>query len=278
MARLLTALAPLAVLLSCSLPGATPARAFSLDFKADQSFRYQVHVTVSGNLASTAGSLPVNSDQTVTETVKVVQVKPDGTATLGVEVAPAQGQKRSYQLEVARDGRILTGGDDAVSSRTPTVPGSDQLTPLLPQGKVHQGDTWSGNYSRPNPFGSGSLSFAYTSKYLRDEKVGSYDTSLIETRIHGPLVFDIDLAKLFSATGQAAPPSIPPGAKIHYSGSLDTTADYWLDSASRQVVKETQKGTYSLTYDLANLPSGQGIGTGKISFQGSIDSDLRRLS
>lgn len=277
MPRYPAALLAAAALAACGLPGATPARAFSLDFQQGQSFQYQLHITVSGNLTSSGGSLPVNSDQTVNETVRVQAVKPDGTATLSVDVAPAQGQKRSYQFDVGRDGKILAGGDDSVSSTTPTVPGSDQLTPLLPPGKVHPGDTWRGTYNRPNPFGAGALSFPYSGKYLRDEKLGAYSTSVIETRIHGPLVFDIDLAKLFTATGKTPPANLPADAKIHYTGSLDTTADYWLDSASKQVIKDTQRGTYSLTYDLTNLPPGQGIGTGKISFQGSIDSDLRKV-
>jgi hypothetical protein len=281
MSRAIAALASLLFLAGCVLPGTVQARAFTTGFKAGDTIRYRVHTTISGAIVAGGNAVPLSSDLTLTQELHVQSVDKAGTATVEVTsldiVGNATGGSATIKpspvvLRIGPDGRIQSGSAAQVAGRIPSVPGSDQLTPVLPGHPVKPGDAWDKAYSRPNPFGSGEFSFTTHSRYLKDEAVGGRDASVIETTLQGPIDFTIDFSKLPAAAGAAPPAS----GVIHYKGAIDSTNRYWISLADHLVLKSTGSGTYRLSYALA-VPSGQAGGPPPLDFNGTIKSDLTRI-
>src|SRR5579859_7103954 len=165
MSRLLAALAAAGLLSACSVPGTVEARAFTTGFKAGETIRYRVHTTVAGSLSLAAQQLPLSSDQSITEQLQVKSVDRSGVATVQLSVVDLVQQATGaggtatpppVTLRIGPDGRIRSGAAAQLGGPIPSIPGSDQLTPLLPSRPVKPGDGWDEKYSRPNPYGGGA--------------------------------------------------------------------------------------------------------------------------
>ena len=281
MSRPLAALATALLLAGCSAPGAVEARAFSTGFKAGESIRYQVHTTVAGSLLAAGRQLPVNSDQTLSERLEVRSVDASGTATVAVTiedvVSAATGGSAATNpapvtLTIGSDGRIRSGSAAPLGGRVPSIPGSDQLTPVWPSHAVRPGDGWDESYDRPNPYGGGSLQFTGHQHYLRDESISGRQAAVIDSTLRGPIDFTIDFARLPAGSG-SAPPSTGP---IHYTGSITTTTRYWVDLATEQVLKSTGSGSYELAYATA-AAAGQAAAPEQVTFNGTIGTEVERV-
>jgi hypothetical protein len=276
------ALAAAGLLAGCSIPGTVQAHAFSTGFKAGQTLRYQLHTVVAGSLSLAAQQVPLNSEQTITEKLDVKSVDGGGNATVEVSVVDlidqATGAASSVTaapvtLVVGPDGRIKSGAAAQLGGRIPSIPGSDQLTPVLAGRPVKQGDSWDVKYSRPNPYGSGGFDFTSHNRYLRDEPVGDRQAAVLESRVAGPIDFSIDFSKL--PTPAAGPPPSSPSSPVHYTGSISSTATFWVDLASHEVLKSSSSGTYDLAYSLAQ--SAGAAGPQQVTFNGTIKTDLTKL-
>ena len=280
MSRVLAALASGLLLAGCVLPGTVQARAFTTGFKAGKSYHYTVHTVVAGTLSTgTTGStlVPVNSDQRLTETLHVDSVDKTGVATVSITIntltdssgAALTNKPPPVTLKIGPDGRIVSGAGAPVGGRLPSLPGSDQLTPVLPDHKVAPGDTWQTRYSRSNPYGSGQFDFNSRNRYVKDDKVNGQDSSVLETMLIGHIDFSIDFSKL---------PSAQPGAlagPVHYVGEVNSTARYWLDQSDSQVLKSSTTGSYSISYAIV-APASQAGGPQQVTFTGHINNDLSR--
>ncbi|HVD00804.1 MAG TPA: hypothetical protein VNG93_06615 [Candidatus Dormibacteraeota bacterium] len=284
MSRLLAALAAATLLAACSLPGTLQARAFTTGFKAGETIRYRVHTVVSGSLSLNSQQLPLSSDQTVTEQLTVKSVDRSGTASVELGVvdliqqatgAAGSAAPQPAVLQIGSDGRIRAGAAVQLGGPIPSIPGSDQLTPLLPGRPVAPGDSWTQKYSRPNPYGSGGFQFSGHSRYLRDEAVSGAQTAAIETTLAGPIDFTIDYSKLPQPPAPSSPPSSLPAGPIHYTGTVTSTTTYWIDLDSRQVVKSTGSGSYVLDYGTA-LASGVS-GPQQVTFNGTIKTEVAKF-
>jgi hypothetical protein len=283
MSRTLAALAAAAVLAACSVPGTAQARAFTTGFKAGDTIRYRVHTTLSGSLGLAAQQLPLNSDQTLTQKLDVKSVDGSGTATIQLSVvdlvqqatgAPGASNPAPVTLQIGSDGRIRSGAAAQLGGPIPSIPGSDQVTPLLTDKPVRPGDSWDLKYSRPNPYGSGSFQLAGHSRYLRDEPVSGHQAAVIQTKLTGPLDFSIDFAKLPVPPAPTNPPVSSPTGPVHYTGNVASTSTYWIDLDSRQVLKSTASGSYVLNYGLATA----GVsGPQQVTFNGTIRTERSRL-
>jgi hypothetical protein len=281
MSRPLAALAAVAVLAACSVPWAVQARAFTTGFKAGETIRYSVHTTVSGSLTLGAQELPLNSDQTLTEKVQVKSVDRSGTATVEVSVvdpvksatgAASAAAPAPTTLKIASDGRILAGAAAQLGGPIPSIPGSDQLTPLLSTKPVKPGDSWSIDYMRPNPYGSGGFHFSGRTRYLRNDAVGGEQAAVMETTLGGAIDFTIDFSKLPAPQTPANPPAAVPQGPVHYTGSVTSITTYWVALTSEQVLKASASGSYALDYGLAS--AGGVSGPQQVAFNGTIRTDL----
>jgi len=278
MSRWIAALASALLVVGCEFPGTVKARAFTTGLQAGQSIHYQVHTVVSGTLTAGSSQLPVNSDQRVSETLRVDAVDRAGTAgvTLTTDTitdssgAALTTKPGPVKLKIGADGRILAGSGAQLGGRLPSLPGPDQLTPILPGHPVKPGDSWDKTYQRPNPYGTGAFSLTAHNKYVRDEAVAGRQAAVIDSTLTGPLDFTIDFSKI---------PSLPPGSAtgaVHYVGSVNSKNRYWLDIGSSSVLKASASGDYSLTYAIV-VPANQAGGPQQVSFSGRIKTDLNRL-
>ena len=279
MSRWIAALASTLLVVGCELPGTVKARAFTTGLTAGQSVRYQVHTVVSGTLTAGASQLPVDSDQRVSQTLRVDSVDKAGTATVTLTtdtITDSSGAALTTKpgpvvLKIGADGRILAGSGAQLGGRLPSLPGTDQLTPILPGHPVKPGDSWDRSYVRPNPYGAGAFSLTAHNKYVRDETVGGHAAAVIDSTLTGPLDFTIDFSKI---------PNLQPGAAtgaVHYVGSVNSKNRYWLSTAGRGgVLKSSASGDYSLPYAVV-VSTSQAGGPQQVSFSGRIRTDLNRL-
>ncbi|MDQ6918110.1 MAG: hypothetical protein M3Z98_02005 [Candidatus Dormibacteraeota bacterium] len=278
MSRGIAVLASVLLLAGCAYPGSAPARSFTTGFKSGETLRYRLHTTVNGSLTITSQQVPVNSDVTLTEVLEVASLDSAGSATVKVSTVDVTGGTSNtgaatpsgpVTLEIASDGRITSGAATQLSGRVPSVPGSDQLTPVYPGHSVKAGESWDVKYGRRNPFGTGEFRLNAHNKYLRDERVVGHDAAVIETAIEGPMDFTIDFSKVPAGT-------VPPAAgPIHYTGSISSTRQYWVDLAGNQVLKSTGSGTYRLSYALSAASGASG--PQQVDFNGKIKTDLTRI-
>lgn len=282
MSRFLAALAAATVLAACSIPWTAQARAFTTGFKAGETITYRLHTAVAGSLTLGSQQLPLSSDQTITEKLKVKSVDHTGAAVVELDVVDlvqqATGAARAaappVTLHIASDGRITSGAAAQLGGPIPSIPGSDQLTPLLPAGPVRPGQSWDQRYSRPNPYGSGGFKFASHGRYLRDETVSGHRAAVIQDTLAGPIDFTIDFSRLPVPPAQTNPPSSAPPGPVHYTGSVTSTATYWIDLDTLQVLKSTASGSYLLDYSVVTA----GIsGPRQVTFNGTIRNELTKL-
>ena len=151
----------------------------------------------------------------------------------------------------------------------PSIPGSDQITPVYPGRSVKAGDNWDVKYGRKNPFGTGQFSLTAHNRYLKDETVEGHTAAVIETALEGPMDFTIDFSKVPAGT-------VPPVAgPIHYTASISSTRQYWVDPSGNQVIKSTGSGTYRLSYTL--VAASGASGPQQVDFNGKIKTDLTRI-
>jgi hypothetical protein len=272
MARLLApSLAALAV--ACSVFGS--AQQLTVGWKAGQIYSYSVHVTVDGTLTAAGQSTPVRSDQRVQETLEVTALD-RGVATVAVTVSPPAGASTQaplqYSFQVARDGKVVGGGQSGASPALPTIPGADQVTPVLADKPVRPGDTWSLSYSRPNPLAGGELKQQLNGRYVRDEQLGTVNTAVIENKLTGRFDFSLDISRL---AGTPAAGSLPTTGQAGYQGDSSSTATFWLEKSTGRIVKMTRQGRYSIAYDFSKVGTpGGGLGLSKLEFDGSVTEDM----
>jgi hypothetical protein len=275
MSRGVAALATLLLLAGCASLETAQARAFATGYRAGDTIRYRLHTTLSGSLLLGAQQIPLNSDQTLTELISVVSVDEAGTATIKVTTEDVAGDTSASPgpatLVIASDGRIKSGAATQLTGRVPSIPGSDQLTPVLSGKAVRPGDSWDKEYSRPNPFGAGGFSLTAHNSYARDETVAGHAAAIIDTALKGPVDFTIDFSRL-PASG--ASPAV--AAPVHYSGSINSSRRYWVDLTDHQVLRSTGSGSYRLSYAIT-VPTGQAGGPQQVDFNGSIKSELTRI-
>ena len=280
MSRAFAALASVLFLAGCAYPGSVQARSFTTGFHAGETLRYRVHTTVSGSLLVGSQQVPFNSDQTLTEVLQVQSVDAAGTAAVMVVFLDRVGRPPAaagdlkpapIKLQVGSDGRILSGAAAQLAGRVPSIPGTDQLTPVLAGNTVRPGDAWDKTYSRPNPYGSGGFGFTAHSRYQGDETVGGHDVAVIDTTVEGPVDFTIDFSRLPADAGRGTPIASGP---VRYTGSVKSTRRYWIDLSHHKVSRSTGVGSYRLSYALA-VPPGQPGGPQQVDFNGRIKTEQR---
>ena len=143
--------------------------ALAMSFHQGASWRYRMHMSLDLTVAAGGQSFPMKADLTAGVQMKVASIDAVGVATLKLHlsnvVATVNGRHsrlpptavRGQTLRVAPDGHVLSATLPGVPAADTfnLVPGSDQVTPLLPDGPVQPGDSWSRDISVPAPFGAG---------------------------------------------------------------------------------------------------------------------------
>lgn len=218
-----------------------------------------------------AGSQPLKETMAATMVYKVLSVDSAGTATVQITMSAhsmqingrqlgAAMKPQTFTLKIAKDGTTVSGSGFSISGGAPgSIPGTDQLTSLLPHHAVKPGDSWDTGVDRPMPFGGGSIKFTSHNKFLKWATLAGHQDAVIETKGTLPLNVSIDLAKIAAAYGSAGAMSKVAGLLTEVGTvTVDTTS--WLEQSTGQLDKSTNHMTMDVKVSypagFAGIPAG----------------------
>jgi hypothetical protein len=288
------ALLALFLVSACGSIGAAQAHSISLAYKAGNTYKYSLHMGLKYTVGAQGTSIPVDLDLSAKEAVTVKSVDSSGTADLSVDVSGVSMKMSvngttntttttttsTVEMKIASDGHIVSiNGSAFGSSSLPGASGSQGglVSAILPDGPVKPGDTWTKTFEEPNPFGVGSVQVTSKNKYLRDEKVGSAGTAVVESKITANLNMTIDGSSM-GGSGTSLLPSTGgaggvQGISIVGTSTSDVTS--WIDTSARRVAKTHSTGSVDGTVTV-NMSAGvttPGL-SGPITFKGTQTLDL----
>lgn len=262
--------------------------ALALTLSRGQSYGYHIDMSFDGSVKVAGQAAAVTTQFGEDFTWKVESVDASGVATVTMTVesitstvngqsTPAGGPM-TIQVKVAKDGRILTAGNLALtgsSSTTQGFPGTDQFLPLLPDHPVKPGDAWDKTFDQEFPFGDGKIHYVAHNSYLRNEDVGGIQAAVIGGTVKVPLDLTIDPNEISKALDTPADTTIPKGAKVLFTGNMDLTQTAWLDLAKHTLLKGSLTGAMDMTIQLKGIPAPAGIPDGKIGLVGNVTLQIR---
>ncbi len=238
-------------------------------FKKDQTYRYHYRSTLNGSMTMGQGpATHIKADGSADATWKVVSADASGNTTIDLALTNLKTSftgsmlpgstttttttttSQHFQFEVAPTGEILSGGGPSGPPSALAIaqglgpPGTDQFLAVLPGHAAKPGDTWTKTFTRPSPFGEGSVTYTTENRFLRYENLRSGRAAVIQTRSTVPLDVGIDLQKAIAgAGGSASPPPVPIGVpvsgQVHIQGTSSTDSTTWFDVKTGQVEKLT---------------------------------------
>ena len=270
------------------------AHTLSLAYKSGETYKYSLHIVLKYTIAAQGVSVPFNLDVAAKEAVKVKSVDSSGTADLTIDLTDLAVKTTingttnttttttttSVEVKVASDGRIVSVNGSALGSSgsLPGVSGAEGglVSAILPDKPVKPGDTWMKNYDHTNPMNStGSYRVTTDNKYLRDEKVGSLSTAVVESTINAALDLTFDLS---SVSGESGASLFPSGAALKgmsMKGIVKSDVTTWIDISARRIVKSHSTGSVDATITLDMAPGSTTAGlSGPIAFKGTQTLDM----
>lgn len=245
------------------------ASTIKVAFKEDQTYRYHYHSVLNGSVTMGQGpALPLQADSSADATWKVVSVDASGNTTIDLTLTNLKTSftgsilpgstttttttttTQHSQFEVAPTGEIVSGGGPSGPPSALAIaqglgpPGTDQFLAVLPGRAVKPGETWTKTFTRPNPFGPGSVTYTTENRFLRYENLKSGRAAVIHTTATLPLDVSIDLQKAMSVTGGVASPppltiGVPISGQVHIQGTTSTDSTTWFDVKTDQVERMT---------------------------------------
>ncbi|HEX5949582.1 MAG TPA: hypothetical protein VFZ96_01155 [Actinomycetota bacterium] len=265
------------------------AQPLSLVFAEGENRTYTLHMTMDGQLEADemlGGSQALEMDMTQTMTLDVVSVNDDGVATVrvtiedvsgsvnGIEMPESAADIPSIDMQIAPDGRVLTAGGLSFAGFDQTggagFPGMGQMTPLLPDGPVEPGDTWTEEFSQDIPFGEGSIEYTATNTLERYEDVEGVEAAVVTSSYTVPMDFRIDFDELLEsmggghgitgATGMA-------GASISYVGEGSFVMTSWVAREAKELLKMSSSGSFDMTMAFGGVP---GLDAAEMAFAGDF--------
>jgi len=239
------------------------SRALALSFSKGATSKYHFQLTMRGTITVSAQDVPVDFTMATDATLTVESVDASGTATVqetlsntsvtGSGQAPSAPQIAPITLTMTPDGRIVSGTGLTLFSggaAGPTQLGGNNLSAILPDGPVKVGDSWNKDVSE-TVFGS-KLAYFTKSSYLRDERVGEVDTSVVRTHMTMPASFKVLLTDL--AAFGTPPENLPADAAIAYDGDMSADTTTWIDRAKREILKTTSAGAFDMMVTFQGVP------------------------
>lgn len=279
---------------ACGTFGAQ-AQSISLAYKTGDTAKYSFHLVMKYTIAASGMSIPLDMDLGAKETAIVKSVDSSGTADLSVDISNVTIKMSmsgttnttttktggTIDMKVAKDGRVLSVNGDAFGSSTalPGMTGTQGgvVSAILPDHPVKPGDTWTKSYDVPNPLGTTSIHATSNNTYLRDEKVGSVNAAVIESKVNTNLAMTIDLSSMLGASGTPPPTGGAAGAEtLSMKGTSISDTTTWIDTSARRIVKTHSSGSVNATLTV-NIPAGSATTpglSGPITFKGTQTLDL----
>ena len=273
-----------------------PSPAFALDLAAGQTYTYHFNFNIQGSAVAGGQTIPVKESLGAKMDWSVEAVDPGGVATVAVTMSDYQvtvngkalpasqipAAATSFTMKIGSDGRILSSGGafgDALAGTDTSaggLPGTNQLTPLLPGHDVKPGDTWAKTFKQDLPFGMGTLRYKTKSRYVRDEQMNGVNAAVIETKMNIPLHLKLDLAKVLQ--GSDPPGALPAGSHpvISYSGRSNMVDTGWFDPEQRQMIRMQVTGSFNMDMTFRGMPAGTLPNGSSVTFRGAMAMNLER--
>jgi len=267
-----------------------PKTTLALSLTNGQSIRYQFVMRIAAT-GKVGGASILNSDQlSGMMTWHVDSIDAQGAASITAKapqvVEAMNGKKfpasaQSFHVKIGSDGRVpaqvgfgTTSGKD---NSGPGMPGSDQITPLLPGHPVTVGDSWTTSFDQTNPMGTGVIHYQATSKLLRFAQVGDVKTAVVYTTADLPIDVSLSTRKSLKWTGQPTS-NVRTGTDPTYwlKGHMAFSQTAWIDTATNTLYRSSTAGQFVFVLRLTHIdPRDQPPG-GKIDVTGSVGIDLQR--
>lgn len=261
----------------------------ALALSKGQSLRYRFAMKVVATGRVGAVSIPANDQLSGTMSWHVDSVDGDGVARI-TATAPnvteiSNGKKisqptQTFHLRIASDGRVLAqvgfGTTSGKDDSGPGIPGTDQITPLLPDHPVGVGESWTSSFDQTNPMGTGVIHYQTISKLLRFAEVDGVRTAVIYTTADLPIDVSLDTKKALAATGQPSS-GVPKGTNPTYSlrGHMAFGQTAWLDVANRSLVRSTTSGQFVFVLRMTHVDAAAQPLGGKFDVTGSVTIELQ---
>lgn len=232
------------------------------------------------------------SDLQAVEDLRVISVARDGTATIGVRVEKLTGQfdglpvkfdpskAREVTVVLAPDGRIVSGGTGGTLGGDATTqdPGGDLVSSILPDRDVRVGDTWSTGFRRPNPLGSGQMTYSTDNTLLRLDGMDGQQAAVVESDYSLPIDMLLNLQQLAQLTGSDGA-GVPANAAVRYAGNETGRVTSYVGLDSRQLLHAVETSDFQFDMTFSGMPAGaqaQDL-AGKFHFGGHLETDLQSL-
>jgi hypothetical protein len=273
--------------------GKTPAPAYALQFskaKAGDTYRYHMVMDMDANVGSTqlGVSEPVKGTVDMVMGMRVVEVDGGGVATVDVSMeegtATFEGGRESipsqtFRMRIAPDGRLLSVNGSPLSSATSGlgIPGSDQLTPLLPDRTVKPGESWSKNVDLPAPFGEGTIGLAVNGEFIGYQEIDGVQAAEMKTDSVVPLDLTLnlrDLAPFLGATGDAEELT----GEMTMGGSVRSIQTSLVDLPTGRWYRTVGDITFDVTMRMSGLPAGLEATEATMQFAGTMRMKLEDVS
>jgi hypothetical protein len=269
------------------------AQALALSFTQGQTESYVIHMTMNGSMSiegfgqQSIQDMPLDIDMTETMTWKVLSVDDGGVATVetsitdvsgtanGVEIPASASEMPPTQMKIAPDGRLLDLGGMSIPSSLKGsliggVPGLGQYTPLLPDGPVKPGQSWTKHFSQGVPFGKGKIEFTTVSTLERYETVNGVKAAVITTEFELPVDFTIDFDELLAAQGTSGDADMS-GVSAKYGGKVTLSMTAWVDPSAQQLLRSSATGDLDMFGEMSGSPEFTGHLTLKGRFSQGMD-------
>ncbi len=263
------------------------AHPISLAFKSGDTYSYKLHAKLDYTIGAQGMSIPFKLELNAKDTVKVNSLDSSGVADVTINLTDITiksaingtddthaAKSETVNLKITSDGHIVSvNGTALTSGALPdfTGMGNGLISAVLPNGDVRVGDTWSKTYDSKPPRGSGSIHVKTDNKYLRDEKVGAVQTSVVESKITSAIDITLDPSSLgVPMMNPRGATTSPIAQTVAMKGTLTSIVTSWIDTAGHRIVKSHSTGNTDATLNLSmSSPSSSTGFNGPVTFKGT---------
>jgi hypothetical protein len=266
--------------------------ALAMQFREGQAYRYRLTMTFDGEVDLGTEIQDFQFEMEETFSLDVESIDEEGIATVRMTIedlsasadgdtVPTPDEDLEFRLRIAPDGRILESGGlgFATGPNTgPGFPGLDQFAPLLPDGSVSPGDSWTTEFEQAVPFFDEPLRFEATSEFLRNETVGAVEAAVIRTRTTIPLDFSLDVREVLAAIGEDdsdLPESSDP--VLVYGGKVVLVQTNWFDPEKGEILESSTDATVDMNLRIEGVPEEE-LDVDELGVAGDMTIELQRLA
>lgn len=249
-------------------------------FQAGESHDYRMSLHMSGTVEAAAqGSLPLDMTISMTVHERVLDVDSEGNATIRYGMSDLQTdlggtgallpsvEGLTFTVRMAPDGRVLeVEGMNSLFGADQLGPagdlfGPDSMGPILPDGKIAPGSTWTEEVEQKIPYLDTVLKVTSHNKLLSLKTIDGERAAVIRSEIEMPfdVSFDADdirrLAELGGA-GSVGSGAVPGGVSMEMSGGAEMTLLQTIAADTSRPIQVTGDGNMKIEVKLGGAGAG----------------------